>query len=318
MVKEIFSLKSKDEVATPLHCVEWKADGDAKPVGVLQLVHGMIEYIERYEEFADYMTQKGFVVIGHDHIGHGHSVPKNDPAELGVMHSKEPDVTMCEDMLSVYQYGKKKFPDVPYFILGHSMGSFMLRRFLAVYNDKLKGLSGAIIVGTGTTPNAVIHIARFVLKVTALFHGWDYKSKGVSDFMFAGDYHKFNMDGTVPRDSWLSKNVDSVKKYYKDPFDTFLFSINGYRAITSAMLFDNSVKNVRLIRKDLPILFASGADDPVGSMSKGVRTAFEKFRQAGIKDLTLKLFEGDRHEILNETDRADVYAYIYDWIKKHV
>ena len=159
MVKEIFSLKSKDEVATPLHCVEWKADGDAKPVGVLQLVHGMIEYIERYEEFADYMTQKGFVVIGHDHIG--------------------PDVTMCEDMLSVYQYGKKKFPDVPYFILGHSMGSFMLRRFLAVYNDRLKGLSGAIIVGTGTTPNAVIHIARFVLKVTALFHGWDYKSKGV-------------------------------------------------------------------------------------------------------------------------------------------
>ena len=126
------------------------------------------------------------------------------------------------------------------------------------------------------------------------------------------------MDGSVPEDSWLSKNVWSVKKYYKDPFDTFLFSINGYRAITSAMLFDNSVKNVRLIRKDLPILFASGADDPVGSMSKGVKTAFEKFRQAGIKDLTLKLFEGDRHEILNETDRADVYAFIYDWIKKHV
>lgn len=314
MQKENFTIKSHDDAGTSLHCVEWKAD-EGKPVAVLQLVHGMIEYIERYEEFAKYMTDHGFVVTGHDHIGHGHSLLKDDPAELGVMHSKAPEKTMCEDMLSVYHHAKNKYPDVPYFILGHSMGSYMLRRFLSVYADQTKGLSGAIIVGTGTVPNAAIIIAKLVIRITALFHGWNYKSQWVTNFLFAGDYHKFCMDSSEPEKSWLSKNVESVKKYYKDPLDTYLFSVNGYRGMTSAMLFDNSQKNVNRVRKDLPVLFASGADDPVGAMSKGVKSAFDRFRKAGIKDLTLKLFDGDRHEILNETDRADVYDYIYKWLK---
>lgn len=318
MVKENFTLKSHDDLGTSLHCVEWRADGDEKPVAVLQLVHGMIEYIERYEEFAQYMTDHGFVVIGHDHIGHGHSVPKNDPEELGVMHSKAPEKTMCEDMLLVYQYGLKKYPDVPHFILGHSMGSYMLRRFLSVYADETRDLKGAIIVGTGTVPNAAIIVAKLVINITALFHGWNYKSQAVTNFLFAGDYHKFNMDGTDPEHSWLSKNVESVKKYYKDPYDTYLFSVNGYRGMTSAMLFDNSQKNVNRVRKDLPILFASGADDPVGAMSKGVKQAFARFKKAGIRDLTLRLFDNDRHEILNETDRADVYEFMYSWIHKRM
>lgn len=317
MVKENYSIRSHDDKGTALHCVEWKGDA-GKPVAVLQLVHGMIEYIERYEEFAKYMTDHGFVVIGHDHIGHGHSLPKDDPAELGVMHSKAPEKTMCEDMLSVYRYGKKKYPDVPYFILGHSMGSYMLRRFLSVYAKETEGLSGAIIVGTGTVPNAAIIVAKIVIRITALFHGWDYKSRAVTNFLFAGDYHKFCMDGSEPENSWLSKNVESVKKYYSDPLDTYLFSVNGYRGMTSAMLFDNSQKNVDRIRKNLPILFASGADDPVGAMSKGVKSAFQRFKKAGIKDLTLKLFPNDRHEILNETDRADVYDYIYKWLKGRI
>lgn len=318
MVKEEFSIKSSDDIGSSLHCVEWRPDGDRSPAGVLQLVHGMIEYIERYEEFAQYMTDHGFAVIGHDHIGHGHSVPEDKPQELGVMHTKAPEKVMCRDMLSVYEHGRKKYPDVPYFILGHSMGSFMLRRFLSVYADETEDLSGAVIVGTGSTPTPAVLFAKLVLCVTALFHGWDYKSQTVTNIMFTGDYRRFSMDRTEPENSWLSKNIDSVKKYYSDPFDTYLFSLNGYRGMTSAMIYDNSVKNIRRIRKNLPVLFASGADDPVGSMSKGVKAAFEKFRKAGIKDLTLKLFDGDRHEILNETDRDRVYDYIYSWIEKHV
>ncbi|MQN01760.1 MAG: alpha/beta fold hydrolase [Lachnospiraceae bacterium] len=314
MLKENFSIQSKDDCATKLHCVEWRPD-EGEPHAVMQLVHGMIEYIERYEEFAKYLTDRGFVVIGHDHIGHGHSLPKKSRSELGVMHTSAPEKTMCEDMFSVYKYGRKKYPDIPYFILGHSMGSYMLRRFLSVYSGAVDGLKGAVIVGTGTVPDRLIHTARLVIKTTALFHGWDYKSQTVTNILFSGDYHKFNMDGSEPEKSWLSKNVESVKKYYKDPYDTYLFSVNGYRGMTSAMLFDNSQENVNRIRKDLPILFASGADDPVGSMGKGVMAAYARFKKAGIKDLSIKLFENDRHEILQETDRADVYDFIYKWIQ---
>lgn len=318
MVKENFSLKSSDDAGTDLHCVEWKADEYMAPKGVIFLVHGMIEYIERYEGFARYLTDRGFVVIGHDHIGHGESVSGDDGSELGIMHTRTPDRTMCFDMRTVFHYGRNRYPDIPCFYLGHSMGSFLLREFLCIYPEETKELNGAVIVGTGTTPTPAIILAKLVIGATALFHGWDYKSQRVTDFLFSGDYHRFNMDGSQPKDSWLTKDIEIVKKYYNDPYDTFLFSLNGYRGLTLAMLYDNSLSNIRRIRMDLPILFVSGSDDPVGSMGRGVRKACDRFKRAGLSDVSIRLFPGDRHEVLNETDRDKVYDFIYDWIEKHV
>jgi alpha-beta hydrolase superfamily lysophospholipase len=173
-------------------------------------------------------------------------------------------------------------------------------------------------MGTGTTPDVALHVARAVVRIVKRFHGRDYKSRFVTNFLFAGDYHKFNMDGSVPEDSWLSTNVESVRKYYADPMDTYLFSVNGYLGLIRAMYFDNQIRNIEKIRKDLPVLFVSGANDPVGSLGKGVKKAYEKFQKAGLKDVTMRLYEGDRHEILQEMDREKVFSDLYQWMIRQI
>ena len=323
MKKENYTFISSDDLGTKIHGVCWSADDDyasfgGRPVALLQLVHGMIEYIERYEEFAQYLVDRGFAVVGHDHIGHGHSVSELSDKEWGIMHCSHPEEVKVEDILTNYKLAEHRYPGVPHFILGHSMGSFMTRRFLSVKADELNGLKGAILMGTGTTPDVALHVARAVVRIVKRFHGRDYKSRFVTNFLFAGDYHKFNMDGSVPEDSWLSTNVESVRKYYADPMDTYLFSVNGYLGLIRAMYFDNQIRNIEKIRKDLPVLFVSGANDPVGSLGKGVKKAYEKFQKAGLKDVTMRLYEGDRHEILQEMDREKVFSDLYQWMIRQI
>lgn len=310
--QENYTFQSADEQKTTIHAVKWLPEsGEVK--GVIQLVHGMIEYIERYSQFAEYLTERGFVVMGHDHIGHGDSV--SSPDDWGIMHAAHPDQVMIEDMFTNYQIIKKQYPDVPYFILGHSMGSYMLREFLCEKADQFTGVNGAIIMGTGTVSPGTCNGGLFVLNLLKAFRGRDYKSASVANMMYDAPYKGYSLDGSDPENSWLSKNVESVKKYYTDPKDTFLFSVNGYYGMVTAVKYDGNVKNIRKMNHDIPILFVSGADDPVGARSVGTQQAYEKFKEAGIKDVTIKLFDGDRHEILQETDRLEVvFPYIYDWM----
>ena len=137
MAEQVYKFDSADGVSK-IHCVKWTPEGE--PVAVLQIVHGMVEYIERYRPFAEYLNRQGFVVVGHDHIGHGESVANED--EWGIMHAKHPSDIMVEDIYSHYKMTKEDYPQIPYFIMGHSMGSYMTRKCLCVKAKEMDGLSG--------------------------------------------------------------------------------------------------------------------------------------------------------------------------------
>lgn len=312
-VKEVYSFSSADGVST-IHAVKWTPDnGEVK--AVLQITHGMVEYIERYSDFAGYLTSKGFAVIGHDHIGHGDSVASED--EWGVMQCSCPSDVMVEDIFSNYKLGKKEFPNVPYFILGHSMGSYMLRKFLCEKAEDIEGINGAIISGTGTESNGAIKAGSMVVGLISAFKGRDYKSSMVAGLMYGAPYKGFDTDGTGDRTkSWLNRNVDAVNKYYSDPKCTYMFSVNGYKALLEATGYDNKMSNIAKMRKDMPVVFISGTDDPVGGLSEGVKAAKAKFDEAGINDVSINLFEGYRHEILNEIDNDKVYDFVYNWMEQ--
>ena len=309
-IKENYTFQSKDREGTVIHGVKWTPEqGEVK--AVLQINHGMQEYIERYSEFAEYLTERGFVVFGHDHIGHGESVKSE--ADWGIMHTDTPSDTMVEDMFSNYKIAKEQYPTQPYFILGHSMGSYLLRKFLCVKAKDLQGINGAVIMGTGTEADGAIKAGMTVVKLIAAIKGWDYKSAFVANLMFSAPYKKYDVTGQDKANSWLSRNVESVTKYYNDPKDTYAFSLNGYRVLLECTGFDNKMENIQKMQKDMPIFFVSGKEDPVGNLGAGVEMAYKKFRDAGIQDVSMKLYENDRHEILNELDRQDVYQDLYQW-----
>lgn len=296
-----------------IHCRKWIPDQE--PIAVLQLVHGMVEYIERYDEFATFLANKGYVVVGHDHIGHGHSVEGME--ELGVMTGKHPSDFMVDDIYTHFSMTRKAYPALKYFILGHSMGSYMLRKFLSVKTAYIENLSGAIIMGTGQESQATCNGGLAVISILSLFKGKNHRSRFVQSMTYSAPYKRYDCYGKDYGNSWLSKNVENVEKYYHDPYCTFLFTLNAYKGLVEATKYACSEECVSKMRASMPLLVVSGDADPVGNLGAGTTAAAEAFKKAGIKDVTLKLYRGDRHEILNELDRETVFEDIYQWLEAH-
>lgn len=291
-----------------IHAVEWDPEGE--PKAVLQIIHGMTEYIGRYDEFASFLADHGFCVVGNDHIGHGDSV--NSPDDYGYFREKNGNKCLLEDIRTLQEMTRKQYPDVPYFILGHSMGSFLARQYIARYGD---GLAGAVIMGTGSQPAATLSSAMLLCRLIALARGWKYRSQLIKN-MASGNYNKRCGDKTPAE--WLSKNDENKAAYLSNPKCTFIFTVNGYYNLFYSFKDCQDKKTVAKIRKDLPILIVSGAEDPVGNYGKGVEQAYKLYQDAGIEDLQMKLYEGDRHEILNELDREQVYQDLLDWFEKRI
>ncbi len=296
-----------------IHCRKWIPEKE--PVAVVQLVHGMVEYIERYDEFAKFLASKGYLVVGHDHIGHGHSVSNMD--ELGVMTGVHPSDDMVEDIYTHYALTKKSYPNVPYFILGHSMGSYMLRKFLSVKAAYIEGITGAVIMGTGQESVGTCNAGLAVISILSLFKGKNYRSKFVQGMTYSAPYKKYDCYGKDYSNSWLSKNTRNVEKYYHDPYCTYTFTLNAYKGLVEATKYVATKECTEKMRMSMPLLVISGQEDPVGNLGEGTKAAAEAFKNAGVKDVTLKLYKGDRHEILNELDRDQVYEDIYQWFEAH-
>ncbi len=295
-----------------IHAVQWLPA--EKPVAVLQMTHGMVEYIERYAPFARYLNRRGFVVAGHDHIGHGASV--SNTADWGVMDAEHPSEVMVEDLYTHYTMLKEEYPDVPYFILGHSMGSYVLRQFLSQKADGIGGLDGAIIMGTGVESDSMLNVGMAIIRFLAAFRSWRFRSKLVAQLCFTSPYREYDISGTYSDNSWLTKDQAIVKRYYSDPKCSFLFTLGAYKGLFETCQYSNNPEHIDRIPKDLPIILASGACDPVGNMGKSVEKVYHSYLDAGIKDVVLRLFPDDRHEILNELDRDLVYAELYDWMNQ--
>ena len=308
-MRDEFYFPSKDG-NTEIHTIEWKPEGEVK--AVLQICHGMVEYIRRYDEFAQFLCGEGYYVVGNDHLGHGKSIQAK--SEYGFFNEKYGNACVLGDMHTLRQRTEKKYPGVPYFMLGHSMGSSLLRQYIQMYGN---GLNGAVLMGTvADHKKAALLFGKRLCRVMAAFRGWHYRSKMVDNLVLGAYNKKFKPART--RADWITSDNENLDMYVADPLCSFMFTVNAYYNVFSGMIGIQRKESVYMIPKGLPVLFVSGADDPVGEFGKGVRKIYEKYRAAGIRDVTLRLYTGDRHEILNETDRDQVYKDLLGWFEKHI
>lgn len=289
-----------------IHGMKWIPDKD-KPVCILQIIHGMAEYIERYDDFADFMAEKGILVVGEDHLGHGKSVGEN--GTYGYFCERDAATVVVRDSHRLKKMTQEKYPGVPYIIMGHSMGSFILRNYLCRYGT---GIQGAIIIGTGMQPKRVLIMGKITTAIQKIFLGSKHIAKMVDTITF-GSYNKMIAQRRTELD-WLTKDEKVVDAYIEDPLCGFTFTVNGFQTIFELVSRLGKKENLEKMPKELPVIFLSGDKDPVGDFGKGVKKAYQSFIDVGMKNVQMKLYKDDRHEIINETDRMKIYEDIYQWI----
>ena len=287
-----------------LHAFRCVPDGQVR--AIVQLSHGMVEFIDRYKPLAEYLAARGILVTGHDHLGHGGSI--RTKADYGYFAQPDGNRAVLDDLHAMTVLTKTLYPDVPYFLLGHSMGSFYARQYLCEYGQEL---SGAVIMGTGHQPKALVQFARSTCRALAAVHGWQYRSKLVANLSFMG-YNK-GLEGRTTHD-WLNRDAAEVDKYLADERCTFTFTLNAYYSMFSGILRLHDPAFLARMPKDLPLLFLAGTADPVGDRGKGVLRAIQSLKAAGVQNIRCKLYPGARHELLVETNRQEVFADIAAWL----
>lgn len=302
MIREDFTFDSRDE-STKIHAVRWVPEGEVK--GVLQIIHGMAEHIDRYENVAKWFTQKGYVVTGEDHLGHGKSVKEG--GTYGYFCDHDPATVVVRDVHRLKKMTEEKYKGVPYFVLGHSMGSFIMRNYMYRYGS---GIKGAIVCGTASQPKAVIAFGIFLSKLQSILFGGKHPGEFINRLAF-GDPKKIEKGH---ENDWLCTDKEVCDKFGADELCGFLFTVNGFYTMFSLIQRMQDPKNINKVPKDLPVKIISGTDDSVGNYGKGVVKAYESYKAAGIKDLEIKLYEGLRHEILNEPCQNEIFNELYEWM----
>lgn len=282
-------------------------DTDLK--AIVQISHGMCEYIDRYRNFAEYLCGKGYMVCGNDHIGHRHSAA--DTASLGFFSEKEGYSHLITDVSTLTRQMKERYPGVPYFLLGHSMGSFIARCCLADFGEEY---NGAIISGTAG-PNPFCGTAIKLATLLCKMQGAKKPGKLLDNITF-GNYND-RFEKRTSKD-WLSRDHAVVDAYLADSYCNFMFTNAAFRDLFMLNQLVNRAAWVKNLPKDLPIFIFSGEDDPVGDYGAGVQKVYEMIKQEGLFDVALKLYKGGRHEMLNELNRSEVYEDVYEWIKRKI
>lgn len=279
-----------------------------KPKAVLMISHGMCEYIERYGEFARFMCENGFAVAGNDHIGHGNSVSEINM--LGYFGQERGYINMVRDLHRMKTIIEKRFPDIPHFLMGHSMGSFLARIYLSKYKDKW---NAAVIMGTagGMTGSAPL---RKVLDLMERDRG-DYYRPEIGRKVF-GLFNRRIKDRRTPSD-WLSRDDKSVDRFLADPKCNFAFTVAGYRDLLDALLCSNSIPVIENTSTDIPLLFLSGSMDVIGDYGSGVYKAAAKYIEHGC-DVDVRLYHDARHELIFELNRDEVMRDILEFLEKRM
>lgn len=306
-VKE-FNYLSKDG-KSKIHAVEWLPEID--PVAILQISHGMTEHIFRYEKLAKYLTEKGFVVVGNDHLGHGESIVLDSlPMYFGPKGSWNyvvGDIHECKNIIT------SELPNLPYFILGFSLGSFVLRTYLIDYPQKLDGV---ILVGTGQLSSFEISIAKFMASREAKKVGEEHTSPVIKKLTFE-NYNKIFAPNSTDFD-WLCSDQANLDQYIADPKRGQSLSAGLFIELLDGMNYTAKVKNMKKMNLDTPVLFISGGKDPVGSCGKGVIKVYNIFQKIGVKDVKMKLYPGLRHDVLHESIQGEIYEYLYQWLNSKI
>ncbi len=304
MRKETFGIQSSDKKHI-LHGITWTPEGEIR--AAIQLVHGMVEFIDRYDDFAKYLCSQGIAVIGHDHLGHGLTAGHDD--DLGYFAREGGEQFLIDDMRLVTEEMKWKYPGAPHFILGHSMGSFCLRKYLTLHGDQV---DGAIIMGTGQMALPVLAAGKTMAAFLMKTKGRRHRSKQLTGIAFGG-YLKKIPNARTSMD-WLTKDEAIVDAYLNNKYNTFLFTVSAFHDFFEIMEYDMKETNLDRIPKDLPMFIVAGDQDPVGAWGEGPKSLYQIYQKRGFTDVRLRLYEGDRHEILNELDRQTVYEELGAWI----
>ena len=302
MIRKEYTVPSKCGVADIYARCWMPADGVK---AIFQISHGMAEHGERYENFASYLCDKGFAVVVEDHMGHGKSINTDD--DLGYFGEENGWAALVEDERAVTELVKADFPDAPVIFFGHSMGSFVAREYILRYGRDER-IKGAIFCGTsGKNPAAAvaIHLADAIAKVK----GGRHRSEFINKMAF-GPYNMKTEKRTAF--DWLSSDNGQIDKYVADKYCGFVFTAAGYKDLFT-ILTKISGKDWYTKLPELPILLPAGDMDPVGNYGKGVKQVYNDLIQAGHKDVTLKIYPGMRHEVLNEVENKKVYEDIAAW-----
>ncbi len=290
------------------NCAYYVYTPEQNPRAILQICHGMCEYVERYEELASYLTEKGFIVCGEDHLGHGNTAAPEDYGYFGA----EGYEGLIKNVETLKCIMRKRYRSLPYILLGHSMGSFIARQYVIDYPD---GVDALVICGTngGDQPiGAGIALTSLLSKL----RGERYRSELVRSIAFKGYNSHFKSEND--HYSWLSRDRENREKYAADPRCAFTFTLNGYLNMFRLLKAVSSEEWANEVPKGLPILIISGSEDPVGSYGEGVKLIYDRLNAAEICNLKIKLYEGARHEILQEINREEVFADLAEWMEETV
>ena len=282
---------------------------DGNPKAVVQIVHGIAEYIERYDRFMLFLAENGFVAVGNDHLGHGRSV--NTPVELGVFADSDGWTHVVDDMKFLHDSMRRAYPDLPYIFFGHSMGSFLTRTYMIRFPDQY---DAAILSGTGHQSALLINAGLAAAELLTLVKGPRADGKALNDMAF-GAYCK-QIENPRTEYDWLSRDPETVDRYMADPLCGFVCKCSLYRDMMKGLKFLTNRKNINGMNKDAPVYFMSGAEDPVGDWGEGVERAYQAFCDAGLKDVMVRLYPGGRHEMLNEINYEDVQQDILNWLNE--
>lgn len=300
---QTISYPSCDGVHT-IHAVQWLPEGE--PRGVIQIVHGVAEYVERYAPLAHYLTERGYVVCGEDHLGHGHTAA----GQFGYFAPRGGWDLVARDIRQLRVLQGERHPGLPYVMLGHSMGSFLTRTYLIRWPGTL---DGAVLSGTGQEPAPLVALGRLLAGGLCALRGPEYVSDLVYQLSLGAYNRAFRPNRTTA--DWLSRDEGAVDANLRDPLCAFRPTVSMFRDMMTGLRFIARRDNLARMDRATPVYFLSGDRDPVGSMGAGVKKVAGMFRAAGCGDVTLKLYPGGRHEMFNEINRQEVMDDLLAWLQ---
>lgn len=274
--------------------------------GIVQLAHGMIDYVGRYEALADYLTGEGYIFAGNHHLGHGRSAAK--PEDYGIFAEEGGVELVIEDMHAMNKYLREEFPTLPVIVMGHSMGSFITRLYVEKYPNTVRG---AIIHGTAG-PNKLLPLGKAISRLLRAVRGARHRSALVNNLAF-GSYNS-RFPKSEGENAWLTRDIERVAGRSEDKYTSFKFTLSGYIDLFTMIGKCNRGEWFSEYPKELPTLIMSGDADPVGNYGKGPDYVYKHLLISGCKSVEAKIYEGARHELFNETNRDEVFADIVEWI----
>ena len=291
-----------------VHAMAWEPEGEKR--GVVQIVHGLSEYVGRYDRFARFLAEHRFAVYGADHLGHGLTASDK---KYGFFGEKDGWKHVIADVRRMREIVGEECPELPCFLFGHSMGSFLTRMYLMLWPGTV---TGAVLSGTGQESRLNVFLGRHIALWERRRLGPEGRSQVVQAISL-GAYNKKFAPNRTPAD-WISRDKAVVDAYLADPLCQFAPTVSMFADMMEGLQFIGSRERLNTLDRSTPIYLFSGDHDPVGNMGKGVRKVCEMYRKAGVEDLTMKLYPGGRHEMLNELNWEEVYGDTLAWLEAHL